>query len=44
MRKAHHPPFQARVAGVAIVTTVVVLAAGCLSFMLQQWGVAGQVA
>jgi signal transduction histidine kinase/ActR/RegA family two-component response regulator len=44
MRKGHHPPFQARVAGVAIITTVAVLAAACLSFMLQQWGVARQEA
>jgi len=44
MRKAHHPPFQARVAGVAIITTVAVLAAACLAFMLQQWGVARQEA
>ncbi|HEY5106451.1 MAG TPA: ATP-binding protein [Caulobacteraceae bacterium] len=44
MRKANHPPFQARVASVAIVTTVAVLIAACLSFMLQQWGVARQQA
>ncbi|HZZ37437.1 MAG TPA: ATP-binding protein, partial [Caulobacteraceae bacterium] len=42
MRKANHPPFQARVASVAIVTTVAVLVAACLSFLLQQWGVARQ--
>jgi signal transduction histidine kinase/CheY-like chemotaxis protein len=42
MRKANHPPFQARVASVAIVTTVAVLVAACLSFMLQQWSVARQ--
>ena len=40
MRKANHPPFQARVASVAIVTTVAVLVAACVSFMLQQWTVA----
>jgi signal transduction histidine kinase/ActR/RegA family two-component response regulator len=39
-----HPPFGARVASVAIVTTVVVLAAACLCFMLQQWGIARQEA
>ena len=39
---AHHPPFQARVAQVAIVTTIVVLLAACVSFMLQQWVVAQQ--
>jgi len=42
MRKANHPPFQARVASVAIVTTVAVLVAACLSFLLQQWSVARQ--
>ncbi len=42
MRKATHPPFQARVASVAIVTTVAVLVAACVSFMLQQWSVARQ--
>ncbi|HEY5070955.1 MAG TPA: ATP-binding protein [Caulobacteraceae bacterium] len=44
MRKTHHPPFQARVAGVAIITTVAVLVAACLTFMLQQWSVARQEA
>src|SRR5579872_6651661 len=44
MRKTHHPPFQARVASVAIVTTVAVLGAACLTFMLQQWSVARQEA
>ena len=39
---AYHPPFQARVASVAIITTVAVLVAACLSFMLQQWTVARQ--
>jgi signal transduction histidine kinase/AmiR/NasT family two-component response regulator len=37
---AHHVTFQARVAGVALITTVVVLVAACLTFMLQQWAVA----
>ena len=32
--------FHARVAGVGLVTTVVVLMAACLTFMLQQWAVA----
>ncbi|HEV2364805.1 MAG TPA: ATP-binding protein [Caulobacteraceae bacterium] len=44
MRKTHHPPFQARVASVAIVTTVAVLGAACLTFMLQQWSVAREEA
>ncbi|WP_309643595.1 ATP-binding protein [Phenylobacterium sp.] len=37
---AHHATFHARVAGVALITTVVVLVAACLTFMLQQWAVA----
>ncbi|MDB5447658.1 MAG: sensor histidine kinase [Phenylobacterium sp.] len=32
--------FQARVAGVGLVTTVVVLVAACLVFLMQQWAVA----
>ena len=32
--------FHARIAGVGLVTTVVVLLAACLTFMLQQWAVA----
>jgi hypothetical protein len=32
--------FHARVAGVALITTIVVLVAACLTFMLQQWAVA----
>src|SRR6187549_5639 len=32
-------PFQARVASVALITTVAVLLAACASFMLQQWAV-----
>src|SRR5689334_1757378 len=32
--------FHARVAGVGLFTTVVVLLAACLTFMLQQWAVA----
>src|SRR5688572_30681190 len=32
--------FHARVAGVGLITTVVVLIAACLTFMLQQWAVA----
>lgn len=35
-----HVTFHARVAGVALITTVVVLVAACLTFMLQQWAVA----
>ena len=35
-----HITFHARVAGVALITTVVVLIAACLTFMLQQWAVA----
>src|SRR5690348_10149394 len=44
MRERNRPPFQARVASVAIVTTVAVLVAACVSFMLQQWSVSGQEA
>ncbi|MGH6987902.1 MAG: ATP-binding protein [Caulobacteraceae bacterium] len=36
----HHPPFQTRVASAAMATTVAVLAAACVTFMLQQWSVA----
>ncbi len=32
--------FHARVAGIALITTMVVLVAACLTFMLQQWAVA----
>ena len=32
--------FHARVAGVGLVTTLVVLIAACLTFLLQQWAVA----
>ena len=32
--------FHARVASVGLITTVVVLLAACLTFMLQQWAVA----
>ncbi len=35
-----HATFHARVAGVGLITTVVVLVLACLTFMLQQWGVA----
>jgi signal transduction histidine kinase/ActR/RegA family two-component response regulator len=34
-----HAPFQARIARVALITTVAVLLAACASFMLQQWAV-----
>ena len=44
MQERNKPPFQARVASVAIVTTVAVLVAACLSFMLQQWSVSRQQA
>jgi hypothetical protein len=44
MRDRSKPPFQARVASVAIVTTVAVLVAACVSFMLQQWSVSRQQA
>src|SRR5579872_4263010 len=44
MREGTMPPFQARVASVAIITTVAVLVAACVSFMLQQWSVARQQA
>ena len=42
-RKAGSRPqitFHARVAGAALITTVVVLVAACMTFMLQQWAVA----
>jgi signal transduction histidine kinase/CheY-like chemotaxis protein len=39
-RPAPTATFHARVAGVGLVTTVVVLLAACLTFMLQQWAVA----
>jgi len=35
-----HVSFHARVAGVGLITTIVVLIAACLTFMLQQWAVA----
>ena len=35
-----YAPFQARIASVALITTVVVLVAACVTFMLQQWAVA----
>jgi len=35
-----HATFHARVAGVALITTIVVLVAACLTFMMQQWAVA----
>jgi signal transduction histidine kinase/ActR/RegA family two-component response regulator len=44
MRERNNPPFQARVASVAIITTVAVLVAACVSFMIQQWSVSGQQA
>ena len=37
-----HAPFQARVASVALITTVAVLLAACGTFMLQQWAVSRQ--
>ena len=42
-RKTGAPPtasFHARVAGAALITTMVVLVAACMTFMLQQWAVA----
>jgi signal transduction histidine kinase/ActR/RegA family two-component response regulator len=39
-RGASATTFHARVAGVGLITTVVVLAAACLVFLLQQWAVA----
>ena len=44
MRERNRPPFQARVASVAIITTVAVLVAASISFMLQQWSVSRQQA
>jgi len=43
LRKTGAPPtasFHARVAGAALITTMVVLIAACMTFMLQQWAVA----
>jgi signal transduction histidine kinase/ActR/RegA family two-component response regulator len=37
-----HAPFQARIASVALITTVIVLVAACASFLLQQWAVSQQ--
>ncbi|KRA62601.1 histidine kinase [Caulobacter sp. Root656] len=37
-----HAPLQARIASVALTTTVVALLAACACFMLQQWSVARQ--
>jgi signal transduction histidine kinase/AmiR/NasT family two-component response regulator len=37
-----HAPFQARIASVALITTVAVLLAACATFMLQQWAVSRQ--
>ncbi|OYX73671.1 MAG: hybrid sensor histidine kinase/response regulator [Caulobacter sp. 32-67-35] len=37
-----HAPLQARIAGVALITTVVALVAACACFMVQQWSVARQ--
>ena len=39
-----HVPFQARIASVALITTVAVLLAACASFMLQQWAVSREEA
>ncbi len=39
-----HAPLQARIAGVALATTVLALVAACACFMLQQWSVARQEA
>jgi signal transduction histidine kinase/ActR/RegA family two-component response regulator len=39
-----HAPLQARIAGVALITTVVALIAACVCFMLQHWSVARQEA
>ena len=37
-----HAPFQARIASVALITTVAVLIAACATFMIQQWAVSRQ--
>ena len=39
---APHASFHARVAGVGLITAVVVLVAACVTFMLQQWAVANE--
>jgi signal transduction histidine kinase/ActR/RegA family two-component response regulator len=40
--QASHAPFQARIASVALVTTLAVLLVACTSFLFQQWTVARQ--
>ncbi|MDO9336659.1 MAG: response regulator [Caulobacteraceae bacterium] len=42
LETAHHAPFQARIASVALVTTLAVLLVACASFLFQQWTVARQ--
>ena len=37
-----YAPLQARIAGVALITTVIALVAACVCFMVQQWSVARQ--
>ncbi|WP_425994904.1 ATP-binding protein [Caulobacter sp. DWR1-3-2b1] len=47
LRNADTPtyaPLQARIAGVALITTVIALVAACACFMVQQWSVARQEA
>ncbi|WP_419253396.1 ATP-binding protein [Caulobacter sp. ErkDOM-YI] len=39
-----HVPLQARIAGVALITTIIALVAACACFMVQQWSVARQEA
>src|SRR5688500_11715282 len=39
--QTQHVTFHARVAGVGLITTMVVLVMACLTFMMQQWAVAG---
>jgi signal transduction histidine kinase/ActR/RegA family two-component response regulator len=42
MPQRNRPPFQARVASVAIMTTVAVLVAACVCFVLEQWSLSRQ--
>jgi len=39
-QSAQHATFHAKIAGAALITTIVVLVAACLTFMFQQWAVA----
>jgi len=42
IQASSHAPFQARIASVALITTVAVLLAACATFMIMQWAVSRQ--